>query len=124
MSHCVNCNAELNGYPLVCPYCHTNPAWFGSAPYSGIQGLQGSGGPGLLDGWISGLSAWWNKPRKLAPGEEPGPNETTFELNSDKTLRYCSSCSRATLATDKRCGGAPGNDGSVLGCGKTFVESA
>ena len=37
---CVNCHADLNGYPLVCPYCKTNPASFGSEPYSGIQGLN------------------------------------------------------------------------------------
>ena len=40
MSQCVNCHADLNGYPLVCPYCKTNPSWFGSEPYSGLQGLN------------------------------------------------------------------------------------
>ena len=40
---CINCNNILNGYPLVCPYCHTNPASCGSAPYSGTEGLQGDG---------------------------------------------------------------------------------
>src|ERR1019366_9127248 len=34
---CVNCHNDLNGYPMVCPYCHTNPAHFGSQPYSGID---------------------------------------------------------------------------------------
>src|SRR6202034_2612642 len=34
---CINCKSDLNGYPLVCPYCHTDPASFGSQPYSGID---------------------------------------------------------------------------------------
>jgi hypothetical protein len=40
MPQCTNCNNQLNGYPLVCPYCHTNPSVWGSAPYSGTQGLN------------------------------------------------------------------------------------
>lgn len=58
---CINCNNNLNGYPLVCPYCHTNPAWFGSAPYSGIEGLQGNGGPGLFDGLAEGIGSLFSR---------------------------------------------------------------
>jgi hypothetical protein len=41
---CINCNNEINGLPLVCPYCHTNPAWFGSQPYDGVKNI-GQPGP-------------------------------------------------------------------------------
>jgi hypothetical protein len=36
---CVNCNNEIHGVPLVCPYCHTNPVWFGSQPYDGVKNI-------------------------------------------------------------------------------------
>jgi hypothetical protein len=51
---CINCNSEINGVALVCPFCHTNPGVADSAPYSGIAptpptfGKQ-SNGPGIFE---------------------------------------------------------------------------
>ena len=117
---CINCNSEINGVAMVCPFCHTNPSWFGSAPYSGVAPT--SNGPGLLDGLIT----WWNKPAK----KKLGPNETTYTDSTEMSCgfkwyyRTCSSCGT-------KCGGYTGRPttccqsigaGRTTGCGKVFVK--
>jgi hypothetical protein len=40
---CVNCHNEIDGAPMVCPFCHTNPIIFGSEPYDGLKHINNPG---------------------------------------------------------------------------------
>ena len=47
---CVNCKNEVSVGGNVCPYCHTQPAVYGSEPYSGLDPAKRpqADGPTLL----------------------------------------------------------------------------
>lgn len=34
---CANCQGEITAGAVVCPFCHCDPAFFGSQPYDGIK---------------------------------------------------------------------------------------
>jgi hypothetical protein len=55
MATCVNCRQEINALGMVCPFCHTNPYWYGSQPYSGIDPQMFDGDAGVGCGVIVGV---------------------------------------------------------------------
>ena len=67
---CVNCKNEINVGGNICPYCHTQPFVYGSAPYSGASGTN-TESIDLSALWFGSLIKWWNTPSIKE-------NETTY----------------------------------------------
>ena len=57
MAECVNCGNPVNGFVMVCPYCHTNPRHFGSQPYDGIRPIEPIDWTPVAEA-VKGLGRW------------------------------------------------------------------
>ena len=113
---CVNCKNEINVGGNICPYCHTQPFVYGSAPYSGASGTNTE--PIDLSGLFApfvALSKWCNTPSIKE-------NETTYTNRTDCIGRKWWKCSKCGEDGNRR--GATECANGSHGCHRKFVRAA